>query len=59
MGGSDPTLSVLYAQAGRWEHRAALWHPDSKTSTKRFLITDFMYSRLAAREAVQSKAKQA
>jgi hypothetical protein len=52
-------ISVLYAQAGRWEHRADLWHPDSKTSAKRFLITDFMYSRLAAREAVQSKAKQA
>jgi hypothetical protein len=41
-------VSVLYAQAGRWEHRADLWHPNSRTSTKHFQIADFMYSGRAA-----------
>jgi hypothetical protein len=42
-------VSVLYVQAGRFEHRADLWHPKSHTSSKRFKIADFMYSRRRAR----------
>jgi hypothetical protein len=38
-------VSVIYAQAGRFEHRRDLWHPHSWTSRKRFQIADFMYSK--------------
>lgn len=38
-------VSVIYAQAGRFEHRRDLWHPHSRTSRKRFQITDFMYGK--------------
>jgi hypothetical protein len=38
-------VSVLFAQAGLWEHRPDLWHPQSHTSSKRFQIADFMYAR--------------
>lgn len=38
-------VSVLYAQAGRFEHRPDIWHPHSRTSSKRFQIADFRYSR--------------
>jgi hypothetical protein len=44
-------VSVLFAQAGRWEHRPDLWHPKSHTSSKRFQIADFMYARRAAAES--------
>ncbi|WP_316172213.1 hypothetical protein [Bradyrhizobium sp. SZCCHNRI3037] len=40
-------VSVLYAQTGRFEHRRDIWHPYSRTSRKRFLIADFMYSKQA------------
>ena len=42
-------VSVLCAQAGRWEHRVDLWHPRSHTSSKRFQIADFRYVRRAAK----------
>jgi hypothetical protein len=38
-------VSVLYVQADKFEHRRDLWHPHSRTSSKRFQIADFMYSR--------------
>jgi hypothetical protein len=38
-------VSVLFAQARRWEHRTDLWHPNSHTSSKRFQIADFRYTR--------------
>ena len=41
-------VSVLFAQTDRWEHRADLWHPRSRTSSKRFQIADFMYARSVA-----------
>jgi hypothetical protein len=41
-------ISVLFAQADRWEHRVDLWHPRSPTSSKRFQIADFMYARRVA-----------
>jgi hypothetical protein len=41
-------VSVLFAQAGQWEHRSDLWHPKSQTSSKRLLISDFMYARRVA-----------
>jgi hypothetical protein len=44
-------VSVLFVQAGRFEHRTDLWHPQSKTSSKRFQIADFMYARRAAKDA--------
>ncbi len=31
-------VSVLFAQADRWEPRPDLWHPKSRTSSKRFQI---------------------
>jgi len=45
-------VSVLFVQAGRFEHRTDLWHPKSHTSSKRFQIADFMYTRRAARNGV-------
>jgi hypothetical protein len=44
-------ISVFFAQAERWEHRIDLWHPNSKTSSKRFQIADFMYARRAAKDS--------
>jgi hypothetical protein len=38
-------VSVLYVQAGRFEHRRDIWHPRSRTSSERFQIADFMYSK--------------
>ncbi|MBR0925117.1 hypothetical protein JQ561_00720 [Bradyrhizobium diazoefficiens] len=38
-------VSVLYVQAGKFEHRRDIWHPHSRTSSKRFQIADFMYSK--------------
>ncbi|MEY9607110.1 hypothetical protein ABIF74_011863 [Bradyrhizobium japonicum] len=38
-------VSVLYVQAGKFEHRRDLWHPHSRTSSKRFQIADFRYSK--------------
>jgi hypothetical protein len=43
-------VSVLFAEADRWEHRADLWHPKSHTSSKRIQIADFMYARRAAKD---------
>jgi hypothetical protein len=43
-------VSVLYVQAGKFEHRRDLWHPRSRTSSKRFQIADFMYSKRAEEE---------
>lgn len=37
-------VSVMYVQAGRFEHRRDIWHPHSRTSSKRFQIADFRYS---------------
>jgi hypothetical protein len=48
-------ISVLFAQANRWEHRVDLWHPRSQTSSKRFQVADFMYARRVAAEGA-SKA---
>jgi hypothetical protein len=36
-------VSVMYVQAGRFEHRRDIWHPHSRTSSKRFQIADFRY----------------
>ena len=38
-------VSVMYVQAGRFEHRRDLWHPRSRTGSTRFQIVDFMYSK--------------
>lgn len=38
-------VSVAYVQADRFEHRRDLWHPHSRTSSKRIQIADFMYSK--------------
>ena len=43
-------VSVHFIQAGRFEHRPDLWHPNSHTSSKRFQIADFMYARRAAKD---------
>jgi hypothetical protein len=51
-------VSVIYAQAGRFEHRRDLWHPHSRTSRKRFQIADFMYSKRDAAELAGSAGDQ-
>lgn len=38
-------VSVMYAQAGRFEERGDFWHPNSLTCSKRFKIADFLYSK--------------
>jgi hypothetical protein len=40
-------VSVLFAQAGRWERRADTWHP--LTGSNRFKIADFRYKKRAAK----------
>lgn len=47
-------VSVIYAQADRFEHRRELWHLHSWTSRKRFQIADFMYAKRAEAELVGS-----
>lgn len=37
-------ICVVFAKTSRWEHRHDLWHPNSHTSSKRFLIADFMHA---------------
>jgi len=49
-------VSVIYVQAGRFEHRRDLWHPHSRTSAKRFQIADFMYSKRAGGEEAGESA---
>jgi len=41
-------VSVLYVQASRFEHRVDVWHPDSRTNSKRFRVADFRYARRLA-----------
>jgi hypothetical protein len=41
-------VSVHFVQSGMFEHRTNLWHPNSRTSSKRFQIADFLYARRAA-----------
>lgn len=49
-------VSVLYVQAGKFEHRRDLWHPHSSMSRKRFQIADFMYSKRNETELSDSGA---
>jgi hypothetical protein len=49
-------VSVLFAQAGQWEHRPDLWHPRSHTSSKRLQIADFRYMRRVAAESTVTDA---
>lgn len=41
-------VSVLFAQAGRWEHPSHAWHP--LTGSDRFQIADFQYKKQAAKK---------
>jgi hypothetical protein len=43
-------VSVHYVQAGKFRDRRDLWHPHSRTSAKRFLVADFMYSKRSEAE---------
>lgn len=52
-------VSVIYAQAGRFEHRRDLWHPHSRTSRMRFQIADFMYGKRNKAELAVSSGDQA
>jgi hypothetical protein len=47
-------VSVMFAQAGRWEPRRDLWHP--LTGSNRFQIADFQYAKQANEEARQKTA---
>jgi hypothetical protein len=51
-------VSVIYAQAGRFEHRRDLWHPHSRTSRKHFQIADFMYAKRDEAELAASSGDQ-
>src|SRR5262249_33616022 len=51
-------VSVLFAQADRWEHCRDLWHPKSQTSSKHLLIADFMYSRRARKDGYANEAAE-
>jgi hypothetical protein len=44
-------VSVIYARAGHWEHRPDLWHPHSPSSSRRFLVADFMYASRTGAES--------
>jgi hypothetical protein len=46
-------VSVIYVQADKFEDRTDIWHPRSHTSSKRFQIADFTYSRRAAENGDQ------
>jgi hypothetical protein len=51
------TIAVsVYVQAGRFERRRDLWHPRWRTSSKRFQIADFMYSRRDNAELEDARA---
>ena len=50
--------SVMYVQAGRFEHRPDLWHPRSQTSSKRFQIADFRYAKRDEAELTASSGDQ-
>jgi hypothetical protein len=52
LASASSDVSVIYAQAGKFEHRRDVWHPHSRTSVKRFQIADFMYSKRADVEEV-------
>lgn len=43
-------VSVIFVQAGHWQRRTDLWHPFSPSSSRRFLIADFMYAGRATAE---------
>jgi hypothetical protein len=43
-------VSVMFAQAGRWQPSPNTWHPLS--GSKRFRIVDFQYNKRAARDGV-------
>jgi hypothetical protein len=47
-------VSVIYAQAGRFEHRQDVWHPHSWTGRKRFQVADFMYGKRDKPESMSS-----
>lgn len=51
-------VSVIYAQAGRFEHRRDLWHPHSGTSRKRLQIADFMYGKRDEAELAKARGGQ-
>ena len=47
----DVAVSVMFAQAGRFDPSPNTWHPHS--GVKRFRIADFQYKKRAARNADQ------
>jgi hypothetical protein len=49
-------VSILFAQAGRWEHPSHAWHP--RTGSNRFRIADFQYKKRAAQNGDASEAAQ-
>jgi hypothetical protein len=51
-------VSVIYAQARKFEHRRDVWYPRSRTSSKRFQIADFLYSKRADTEEAGSAVSQ-
>lgn len=52
-------VSVIYAQAGRFEQRRPVWQPRSRGNTKRFRIADFMYSKRDEAELAGSDKRSA
>lgn len=52
-------VSVIYVQAGRFEHRRDVWHPHSPIGRKRFQVADFMYGTRDKTDLVDGTALQA
>jgi hypothetical protein len=52
-------VSVIYAQAGKFEHRRDVWHPHSSTGRKRFQVADFMYGKRDPAETSDGEARSA
>jgi hypothetical protein len=54
-------VSVMYVQTGRLQHRRDLWHPHSRTGSKRFQIADLSAPtprrRVSAKQNGQFDAK--
>jgi hypothetical protein len=38
-------VSIAFVQSKKFENRPDLWHPESRTNSKRFQIANFMYAR--------------
>jgi hypothetical protein len=50
----DIAVSIMFAQAGRWEPSPDTWHP--LTGSNRFRVVDFWYKKRAAKNQSEEQA---